>query len=180
MNNLVFKKSDTISLTSQQVITNLKRLRRMKDPTKIAALKNDIVMVNVKLIGMVMKPYLKFKSIQPDDMFTEGVMGIYTAIEKFDPDHDTKFSTYAYWWIKQKIQRFVEANCMNRIDQNSVSIDKPIGHDEDGGRTIADTIRVDMPIAGESTTKSIHRPIFLALKDLSPRELFVLHLRYGL
>lgn len=178
--NKILDNADAKTLTYSEVLHHLKSLKRLKDPSKIASVKNAIVMSNVKLIAMVMKPYIKFRSIQPDDLFTEGVFGIYTAIEKFDTSSKAKFSTYAYWWIKQKIQRYVEENCLNRIDQNSVSIDKPIGHDDEGGKTIGDTIRIDMPVTCDDPTLSSRRSIKLALKDLTPHELYVLHYRFGL
>jgi RNA polymerase primary sigma factor len=40
-----------------------------------------------------------------DDLFQEGNLGLLKAIEKFDPETGNAFSTYAMWWIKQKISR---------------------------------------------------------------------------
>jgi len=47
---------------------------------------------------------------ESDDFFNEGYFGLLTAIDKFDHRKGFKFSTYASWWIKQSIQRYVQVN----------------------------------------------------------------------
>jgi len=44
------------------------------------------------------------------DLIEEGNLGLIKAVDYFDPDHGTRFSTYAAWWIKQSIKRAVLAN----------------------------------------------------------------------
>jgi RNA polymerase sigma factor (sigma-70 family) len=45
------------------------------------------------------------------DLIQEGNINLLTAINRFDPSKGNKFSTYATWWIKQSISRFVDTNC---------------------------------------------------------------------
>jgi RNA polymerase primary sigma factor len=45
------------------------------------------------------------------DMIQEGNIGLLAAINRFDPSKGHKFSTYATWWIKQSISRFIDINC---------------------------------------------------------------------
>ena len=46
--------------------------------------------------------------ISKDDLFSEGVLGILTALDKFEINKNAKFSTYAYFWVRSKIYKFLK------------------------------------------------------------------------
>lgn len=50
------------------------------------------------------------ENIRPEDLLQEARMGLMRAIEKFDPERDTRLLTYAGWWVEQQIDRYTLKN----------------------------------------------------------------------
>lgn len=66
--------------------------------------RNELVLCNIRLVVSVAR-YYRNRGLTMDEVVQEGIIGLNRAAEKFDPDRDIRFSTYATLWIKQAIQR---------------------------------------------------------------------------
>ena len=71
---------------------------------------SSLVEENLGLARKLAYEYSMKCSLEYDDLFQEGVLGLIRAAELYDESNGTKFSTYATYWIKQKIQRAIEAS----------------------------------------------------------------------
>lgn len=72
--------------------------------------REQMILANLRLVISVAKRYMG-RGMVIADLVEEGNVGLVHAVEKFDPEMETRFSTYATWWIKQAIRRAL----MNKV-----------------------------------------------------------------
>ncbi|NJP09776.1 MAG: RNA polymerase sigma factor, RpoD/SigA family [Leptolyngbyaceae cyanobacterium RU_5_1] len=89
--------AQSIGLTERQLEHQLHRSR---------VAKRKMIRSNLRLVVSIAKRYLN-RGVPFLDLIQEGALGLNRATEKFDPDKGYKFSTYAYWWIRQGITRTI-------------------------------------------------------------------------
>lgn len=72
--------------------------------TDYRVLRDQMVRANVRLVAMLARRY-HHPTLTFLDLFQEGTLGLLRAVEKYEPERNVKFSTYASWWIWQQLGR---------------------------------------------------------------------------
>jgi RNA polymerase sigma factor (sigma-70 family) len=131
--------------------------------------RNRMVAANLRLAVSVAKKY-KHSGIPMLDLIQEGSEGLLRAAEKFEPKRGFKFSTYAVWWIRQRVRTAIqEKSRVIRIGESAASrmrstIEKASGKRFDDARLVAFE---DLNVThANKSRKDDFRRTFYATKDI--------------
>ena len=103
---MAFTEDGSKDFTVEDLTTKQRRMLRIGRRAKERMMK-----ANLRLVVSVAKKY-QGKGLELLDLIQEGSLGLERAVEKFDPTRGYKFSTYAFWWIRQSMTRAIA--CQSR------------------------------------------------------------------
>lgn len=191
----VLTKQEEIDLCTQYAAA---RAEHGDEHPKTLALRNRLVMANLRLVAKMAQRYTIKKSLSFDDLMSEGVKGLIVAAERFEVERGWRFITYAQNWVKHALKRALEnlgedvrvpvhqqaklfRGDLERdgkmLDGRALSLDAPLG--EDGG-SLYDLLSGDADpvldeLGAQRSATELRRAI---LEVLTPREREVIESRY--
>lgn len=92
--------------------------------------RQDMIVNNLRLVLSFLKK-VKYKQKDLADIVQEGNIGLMKAVDKFDLSYNVRFSTYAMYWIRQSIYRYLNNNRLIYIPSNVLSVNRKIKKKED-------------------------------------------------
>ncbi|SHK62634.1 RNA polymerase sporulation sigma factor SigK [Desulforamulus aeronauticus] len=140
--------------------------------------KTILIERNLRLVAKIANK-LQDARVDKQDLFQNGVVGLIKAVDTFDVNKASKFSTYAGVCIQNEILMVLRKQKNERCN---VSISEPLDYDKDGTPLeLQDTLMTnDIPVEEQVETYLQLEKLETALEKLTPREQIVIRLRYGL
>jgi RNA polymerase primary sigma factor len=133
-------------LTREEEYALSRRIRKGDETAR-----HELATSNLPFVVAVAKKYLH-SGVRLDDLVQEGNMGLMKAIEHFDPKKNVRFATYAVWWIRAYITRYlkdtrsqVRGGVSVRESMTDFSLDQTIGGEEAGDTTYLDRLEDEGP-----------------------------------
>ncbi len=133
------------------------------------AAKQALVRHNLWLVVTVTRK-LRLAGLRLEDVIQEGSLGLMRAAESYDPGAGTRFSTYAVWWIRAYVGKYLQAARSSvrprrgTVAQLDVSLDATIG-DEDGPSPL-ESVADDVPTPEDAYHRAENeRDVRLAVRD---------------
>ncbi len=102
--DVYLKQIDETPLLTAEQEKELARQLHGEDPALAWEARDQMVRANLRLVVNIAKNFTG-RGLPISDLIEEGNIGLLRAVEGFNPEQGSRFSTYASWWIKQAIKR---------------------------------------------------------------------------
>ncbi len=120
--------------------------------------KEYVILHNQKLVVSIARKYIG-RGLSLEDLIQEGIIGLITAIDRFDITRNQKFSTYATWWIRQAITR--------AIANNGRMIRLPVHFNDKLNKIKKATTELSLTLGRNPTNEEIERYTKLSKEEVS-------------